>query len=85
MGRVRACPSAPHPIPQSTPAIVMKTRAPMRSISHPANGIAQVIKVGTDGEDSDLLILCIAKRLQVNGIEEQIRDPAKTLAEIVEP
>ena len=47
--------------------------------------IAQVIKVGTDGEDSDLLILCIAKRLQVNGIEEQIRDPAKTLAEIVEP
>jgi 3-phenylpropionate/trans-cinnamate dioxygenase ferredoxin reductase component len=46
--------------------------------------IAQVIKVGADGEDSNVLKQCIAKRLQVNGLEEQIKDPTKSLAEIVE-
>lgn len=45
--------------------------------------IAQVIRVGADGEDANTLKQCVAMRLQVNGIEEQIKDPANPLAELL--
>ena len=45
--------------------------------------VAQVIRVGADGEDAEILRTCVARRLQVNGIEEQIKDPTKPLAELV--
>ena len=45
--------------------------------------VAQVLKVGTGGEDPNLLSLCVAKRLQVNGREEELKDPLQNLAAII--
>jgi NADPH-dependent 2,4-dienoyl-CoA reductase/sulfur reductase-like enzyme len=45
--------------------------------------VAQVVKVGTGGEDPNALSLCVAKRLQTNGLEEQLKDPTQDLASLV--
>jgi hypothetical protein len=45
--------------------------------------IAQVIRVGADGEDSDVLMQCVSRRLQVNGIEEQIKDTTHSLTDLL--
>ena len=37
-------PRQPHPTPHSTPAIVVKTRGPMRSINQPCSGWTHVWK-----------------------------------------
>lgn len=47
--------------------------------------VAQVIKVGAGGPESpELLMQCVAQRLQVNGKEELLKDPATDLSTLLE-
>ncbi len=45
--------------------------------------IAQVIKVGTGGEDANVLSDCVASRLNVTDREELLKDPAVSLESLI--
>lgn len=45
--------------------------------------VAQVIKLGAGGASNDELRAFVAKRVQVNGLEEELKDPEKALSAFI--